>query len=436
MLPILLALALSQTSDTPDRDDLRDDESLRKAEQLARELLHRQAQAADAAAVTVEPAPGDKPRLRYDKGVHCAKLRPTPTVPSGRFRVQCADDGVCLAAPNHVVRDGVETEEELQRTAFCTELDEARLMGLATTHRFVEAVAEAPDGWFRDDDGRIIQVNFDFHRRVYFGGAYAPLFRPGPSSDFSQASALMGRARADFGIELELADGQLRELHRLHLLEGSAWLGGNETRILATAVRYDFSLRRTSPPLWITTFIGRPRRLDLDLNLTGWFETLRFELISDKSYLTLASANAAIDLWHSKDLQSYLRVRLGPAAELDLQTRSLALRPEVAVEADFTLDPDGFHHFTGAVVGEKLFFETPIDGRRTSPQRVRARVGYELILLAINDYPLTLVVDARAMWRDDLPNVTPGWDFGLDAGLRFSFWAPQRRTAVPVARRG
>lgn len=428
MLPILMALALSQTSEAPD------EENLRKAEELVRDLINRQSQPPKTA--TVEPATGDRPRLKYDKQIQCAKLQPTPAVPSGRFRVQCDDGGICLAAPNHVVRDGVETEEELQRTAYCIELDELQVERLAATHRFVEAVAEAPDGWYRDDDGRIIQVNFDLHRRVYFGGAYAPLFRPGPSSDFSQASALMGRARADFGIEIELADSQLRELHRLHLLEGSAWLGGNETRILATAVRYDFSLRRRSPPLWITTFVGRPRRLDLDINLTGWFETLRFELISDNSYLTLATANAAIDLWHSKDLQSYLRVRLGPAGELDLQTRSLALRPEVAIEGDFTLDADGFHHLTGAIVGEKLFFDLPVAGRRLSPQRLRARVGYELILLAINDYPLTLVVDARAMWRDDLPNMTPGWDFGLDAGLRFSFWAPQRRTAVPVARRG
>lgn len=433
MLPLLVTLALSQSAD-PSAEPI-DDENLRKAEQIARELLKRKSR--PPSDIAVEQPEGDKPHLQFNKEVWCVELKPSERVKSGQYRVQCDEPSqTCFAAPDRVLRDGVETEEELQRTSLCSHLSANDLERHAGAYRFVEAVAEAPDGWFRDDQGRIIQVNFDLHRRVYFGGAYAPLFRPGPASDFSQAGGALARGRADFGIEIELADEQRRDLHRLHILEGSAWLGGNETRILATAVRYDWSSRRLSPPLWLTTFVGRPRRIDLDINLSGWFETLRFELISDKSYLTLATANAAIDLWHSKDLQSYLRVRLGPAGELDLQTRSMGLRPEVAIEGDFTLDPDGFHHLTGAVIGEKLFFEQPIPGRRVNPQRLRARLGYELILLAINDYPLTLVVDARAMWRDDLPNVTPGWDFGLDAGLRFSFWAPQRRTAVPVLRRG
>jgi len=428
MLPTLLLLALGQTSEPPDED------SLEKAERLAKELAGKSRSAAD---LTVEKAGGDKPHLRFDQEVWCVELNASDAVPSGRYRLQCDDAAkLCLAAPNRVLRDGVETEEELQRVTVCGVLPPAEIERLAETHRFVEAVAEAPDGWFRDEAGRIIQVNFDLHRRVYFGGAYAPLFRPGGQADFSQASALPGRGRADFGIEIEFAEAGVRALHRLHVLEGSAWLGGNEARIMATAIRYDWSASRLSPPLWITTFVGRPRRIDLDLNLHGWFETLRFELISDKSFLTLASANASLDLWHSKDLQSYLRVRLGPAGELDLQTRSVALRPEGALEGDFTIDADGFHHLTGAISFEKLFFEQPIEGRRLSPQRFRARLGYELILLAVNDYPLTLVVDARAMWRDDLPNVRPQWDFGLDAGLRFSFWAPQRRTAVPVLRRG
>src|SRR6185436_2194208 len=111
--------------------------------------------------------------------------------------IQCDDaTKTCLAAPNKVLRDGVESEEELQRTAFCSALPRSELERLAATHRFVEAVPEAPDGWFRDDQGRIIQVNFDLHRRVYFGGAYAPIFRPGPASDFSQGSIALGRARA------------------------------------------------------------------------------------------------------------------------------------------------------------------------------------------------------------------------------------------------
>ncbi|MBK7862955.1 MAG: hypothetical protein IPJ65_30970 [Archangiaceae bacterium] len=427
MLPTLLLLTLGQSTEPVD-------DRLEKARDLVHELANRAARTPSELEVT--RAEGDRPHLDYAREVWCVELKKSTAVPSGRYRVQC-DDGrqLCFAAPDRVLRDGVETEEELQRTAPCGTLPPSQLEKLSATHRFVEAVAEAPDGWYRDDQGRIIQVNFDLHRRVYFGGAWAPSFRPGAARDLSLGSMDLGRGRADFGIELELANDAGRELHRLHILEGSAFIGSRDTRLMATAIRYDWSSRRLAAPVWITTFVGRPRRLDLDVNLAGWFEAVRFELISDQGFLTLASANASIDLWHSRDLQSYLRVRAGPAGEFDLQTRSVSLRPEAALEADFTLDRDGFHHLTGAVTGEKLFFDQALAGRRKSPERFKARLGYELILLAINDYPLTLVVDGRAQWRDDLPGVTPGWDFGVDAGLRFSFWAPARRSATQVFNR-
>jgi hypothetical protein len=428
MLAPIVFLALGQPPDVDNED------RIKKAERAVSDLLDRSRKKSG---IDVEPAQGEIPHLQFDKEIFCAHLNPTKAVPSGNFRVQCDKEShVCLAAPTKVLRDGVESEEELQRVGLCSSLSDVDLARLESEeYHFVEAVADAPDGWFRDDLGRIVQVNFDLHRRVYFGGAWGPLYQPGPYPNLSHQALYVGRGRADFGIEVDVANDGGREMHRLHFLDGSAWLG-SETRIMATAARYDFSLRRVAPPLWLTTFVGRPQRIDLDVNISGWFEALRLELVSDKSFLTLVSANAAFDLWHSKDLQSYLRVRLGPAAELDVQAKALALRPEAAVEGDFTLDHDGFHHVTFAVTGEKLFFGPHLDGRRDNPERVRGKAGYEVILLAINDYPVTLVLDGFAGWRDDLPNVVPGWEFGADAGLRFSFWAPQRRTATQVNHRG
>jgi hypothetical protein len=429
MLFPLVFIALSQVPD-PDSED-----RVKKAEKAVNDLLERARKAPGD--IVVEPPKGDPPHLAFDRETFCTQLTPTKTVPSGNFRVQCyGETKQCLAAPNKVLHDGVESEEELQRTGLCSAMPAQELKRFADDgFTFVEAVAEAPDGWYRDDLGRIVQVNFDLHRRVYFGGAWSPLYKPGPYSNLSDQQLLLGRGRADFGIEVEIPNDNGRELHRLHFLDGSAWLGA-DTRVMATGVRYDFSLRRVAPPMWLTTFVGKPHRIDLDVNISGWFEALRLELVNDQSFLTLASANAAFDLWHSKDLQSYLRVRVGPAAELDLQTKSVALRPEAALEGDFTLDRDGFHHITFAATGEKLFFDPHVDGRHDNPERFRAKAGYEVILLAVNDYPLTLVLDGFAGWRDDLTNVVPGWEFGADLGLRFSFWAPQRRTATQVFHRG
>ena len=151
------------------------------------------------------------------------------------------------------------------------------------------------------------------------------------------------------------------------------------------------------------------------------------------SFLTLATATGAIDLWHSKNLDSFVRVRAGPAAEMDIDTRTFAIKPLVAVDADLTLDRAGFHHFTAQASAEKLFLDVPQEGRHSNPARLRFQAGYEVILLAINDYPLTFIVDARATWREDLVNVKPGWDFAAHAGLRFSLWAPARRDAGQVA---
>ncbi len=375
MLVTLVFLTLGQASE-PDPED-----RIEKAKAKVEELLERARKAPGH--VAVQPPDSDKQHLDFAREIFCATLEATKAVPSGQFRVQCNDaTKVCLAAPTKVLRDGVESEEPLARSGICSQMSGPQLERLsAEGYRFIEAIAEAPDGWYRDEQGRIVQVNFDLHRRVYFGGAWAPSFTPGPMPNLSASQLTLGEGRADFGIELEIANDTGRELHRLHILEGTAWLGP-ETHIMATAIRYDFSLRRTSAPLWITTFVGQPHRFDLDLNITGWFETLRYEYISNRNFLTVGSANAAFDIWHSKDLQSYLRLRFGPAVEADLNASAFGLRPEAALEADITMDADGFHHLTASVTGEKLFLEPRLVGRSdVDPQRLRAKLGYEVILL-------------------------------------------------------
>ena len=125
--------------------------------------------------VVVTPST-ERRQLSYEKEVWCVQLPPTTARPSGRVRIQC-DDATkeCLVAGEHVLIDGVEGEEELLRTQFCQPLSEQRVLGrVQDGFTVVEAVAEAPDGWYRDERGRIVQVNFDLHRRVYFGGAWAP----------------------------------------------------------------------------------------------------------------------------------------------------------------------------------------------------------------------------------------------------------------------
>jgi hypothetical protein len=292
----------------------------------------------------------------------------------------------------------------------------------------VEAIAEAPPGWYRDARGRVVQVNFDLGRRVYFGGAWAPYYRP------DGTGFVAGRARVEFGGVATVASADGRLMHRFHFLEATGWLGPDllNDRLEASVLRYETSSHRARAPLWLTTFVGGPRRFDLPLNL-GWAaEAGRFEALGGRTFITFAELDATVDLWNSADLDSVLRLRLGPALEYDVEGRGAYFRPAVAVEGDFTLDRDGFHHLTLSAVGEKLFWEPADPGRGPSPQRLRLKAGYEVILVAINDYPLTLVVDGRAQWRDDVPRLR-GWEFSGNLGLRFSFWAPARHHSVQVS---
>ncbi len=372
-------------------------------------------------------ASGERRQLSYDDEVWCVQLKATQAVPSGRFRVQCDElKKECLAAPEKVLVEGVESEEDAVRTRLCLPLfkDDRLLSKAQAGYTFVDAVAEAPAGWYRDERGRIIQVNFDLHRRVYFGGGWSP--------DATTGGVQLGRARADFGFELDQEGNGGRELHRVRVLQGSVWLGSDPS-VDASLVQYSWAVQRVASPLWITTFVGHPRRFDLDINVSGWFEALHWELVHGNSFLTLATAAVTMDLWRSKSLDSFIRLRAGAAGEYDLQSKTVSLKPLAALDVDLTLDRDGFHHLTGLISGEKLFLDQALLGRALNPERLKFQVGYEVIILAINDYPLTLVLDTRAIWRDDLQFIKPGWEFSANAGLRFSFWAPARRDAGQVS---
>lgn len=385
----------------------------------------------------VEKPAANLPLMRFDLPISCGFLQPTPQVPSGHFRIQCDDTTrVCLVAPLRELTDeGVEGNEPLARVNECGVYPEDDFGGKYRRegYRFVPAIAEAPPGWVRDERGRVMQVNFDLHRRIYLGFEYAPIILPGTAPALVPSGTQdTTRFRTEFGIEVEFPGEDAEPtLHRLHLLQSEFFFDTYSAE--STLVRYDYSVDRSAPFLRLTTFFGQPRRFDLNLDAAGYFEALHLEWLrrggETSTFLTLGDAEVTFDLWHSKDLVSYVRLRGGAAAEQDVLRKFLTLKPVAAVEGDFTLDQDGFHHLSFQVQGEKLLFDKAVLGRTLNPQRLRARAAYEVIFIAINDQPLTLYLDARATYRDDLPTQPAGWEYQGGAGLRFSFWAPARRSA-------
>jgi hypothetical protein len=371
----------------------------------------------------IQPPASPLPVQRPNAPTVCLTLPPTKAVPSGKWRAQCdAATRRCLVAPQHELdADGVETERPLERVSDCTDEAYTSDVALLKTYRMEPAVAEAPPGWYRDERGRVMQFNFDLNRRIWLGGAWAPLWRDGEPE---------GRMRADFGIALE-SPGRGRRLHRFRFLDTELYLG--EPGLDTTAMRYDFSVERDEPLFRVTTFLGKPRRYDLHVNLGLWMEVLRVEELerdaTEAGFLTWGALHATLDLWHSRDLVSYVRVRAGPSVERDYKNGFNTLVPGAALEGLLTLDRDGFHQARFLAEAEKVLLAPSLEGRPLRPERLRVSAGYELILLAINDQPLSLAVDGRGAWRGDLANVPARWEWSASAGLRFSLWAPARRSA-------
>ncbi|MBZ4406593.1 hypothetical protein K8640_00050 [Myxococcus sp. XM-1-1-1] len=375
-------------------------------------------------ASAIQPPADPLPMQDPERPVVCLTLPPTPAVPSGYWRAQCdTRERRCLIAPQHELdMDGRETDRMLERARGCIlERDTSIPAHVLRQYRLEPSIADAPPGWYRDERGRVMQFNFDLHRRIWLGGAWSPLWREGvPRED---------RVRLDFGIALELADD--RHLHRLRMLETEVMLG--QRTLDSTLLRYDFSVERDDPLFRITTFFDEPRRYDISLDMGLWLEALRVEEVErgelQGGFLTWGSVHATLDLWHSRDMVSYVRVRAGPSAERDYENDVNSLVPGAVLEADLTLDRDGFHHLRLGVEAEKVLLSRAILGRPLRPERLKVSAGYELILIAINDQPLSLVVDARGMWRNDIPYLPQRWEWSASAGLRFSLWAPARRSA-------
>jgi hypothetical protein len=368
--------------------------------------------AANLAEVKVIPVEASaRQRLRFDRNVSCVTLAATPKNPTGAFRIQC--DRLthrCLAAPNgQLDADGMKLEVELERTAFCAQ-DVPE--GVTDDWVFSEAIAEAKPGWYRDERGRVMQVVFDLSRRVHFGGAWSPFYRP-------DGQGGVGRAFVELGTFISWQRDD--SVWRLRLLEGSAWLGP-DNRFEAHALSLGSSKRIEKAPVFITTFLGGPRRFDVPLALSWGLELGHLESIGGRTFFAPAELDASVDLWTSKDLESFVRLRFGPGVEYEIVTKDWAFRPGAALEADVTLDPKGHHHLVGVALWEQRF------GGAAPGLRLKARFGYEALLFALNDYPVTFLAELRGAWRTDVPAL-PGFEMSGHTGLRFSLWAPERRHA-------
>lgn len=360
------------------------------------------------------------PMMDPNQPVQCAK-----DAEGKVWRLQCNHaTKVCLYAADDEIDSSGNRTKALDRASDCAldvPFERAKLEASGYTIR--AGRADAPYGWMRDERGRVFQINFDLKRRLYIGAAYSP--RKVLENPFQSK-----RTSLDFGL-LVLETTSMPVRHRLRLLEGEVHLEPFTAELVVA--HYDASRRFLDPLLRITTFAGAPRRHDLHLNLGLWTELGGLEIhkteVGHSQLWKHANAQVTLDLWQSANLDSFVRVRTGLALEgqrTDVDGYRSAVTAGSAFEVDCVLDRAGFHNLRLELAHELPRYFAPLERTGKLAQRMRARLQYEAIVLAINDQPLTLKLAAGGEKRDDIPGIPDQWAFVADAGLRFSLWAPPR----------
>lgn len=282
-----------------------------------------------------------------------------------------------------------------------------------------------PPGYYRDADGREMQIAFDLNRRIWLGGGYLHTFADGLDD---------GGASFEMGMRVEYTTDQDRSRSRFRMFELA--MEPAPLRLRASLLRFDNSNVGVDPILRVTTFVGGPARHDIYLQGGWWLDLLALDMrprgSTRDTFVRIIGGGVTWDWWQSRDMSSYLRSKLGlalddaildaPEADAAEPVGRFSVVPLAAIEGDFTLDAAGFHHIALSSRFEAAFID---DGQGGYDYRRRFdnELAYELILIAIDDQPVSLRLGVEGGYRDDL-DAGNGWQIGVRAGLRISLWAP------------
>jgi hypothetical protein len=262
-------------------------------------------------------------------------------------------------------------------------------------------------GYAKDENGRQYQTKFDLRKRWFWGGAAS-------FDDDLSATLQTGAVYEDF-------DEWENHRDRQAFLEATLQLSTLE--LDATLYQWDRSRRSEEPPVWITTFIGEPRRFDVPLHLGPSFVLGR---VTRREFAT--SAQTRIDVtepgfhWtlaQSHTLEDFLRIRLAAAGGVNVRTGPDEvygyLAPSASLEGRWSPSERGLWEISFAATARRGF-----EPSGTNWTSLSATLEVERVLFAVNDQPLTVFLQGRA---EAFNNVDDRRFWGL-AGARINFFVP------------
>lgn len=245
------------------------------------------------------------------------------------------------------------------------------------------AAPPEPSAWKTDERGRRMRVGFDPGNRWLLEGGLAA----------SGDGAVDGELRFGLSIRQMLdfpGEGVAWKMH--HQVLEARWSPGGDW----SATLYQGRYHRWMEDGWVMLPTSPPRRLPFPLNigiegLVGRFETrpLDPEVFG---VLAIQQAQVVFDFWRSPRVSSFALVGLGPSWDVRLGPQTVH---RVAPLSRATLD---VHHEWDR--GRQLLHvggEVAYAWSDTGDWQLRARATgrYEVTVLAINDWPVSLAADIR-----------------------------------------
>jgi hypothetical protein len=369
------------------------------------------------------------PQLKWGKPVHC--------VVDGkkeRFRYQCEKlpNGRqrCWFAADHTIPFNA----PLDRAQFCDSEQPANAYSrmLADGTEVLPARADVQPGFARDETGQAFQVQFDLLKRYYLGALWLPTLQHSEKVSAKRPNFPLGRFAFEGGFTGSFLSHSARTRHDLTMFEGSVTI--DDFQLNGLFLAYDYQLNKRRPMYHLTTFFGTPKRYDVAANLGTGFRILRFEgrtpSARDTKDLEFGEAHLGLNLWSSDDMYNRLRVEAGGDAGRIWDDRQLKEGPAYggftsAVHFRATLGSGGLHYLFLDANYQRFGLMQGVR-KGTFANKVQGSIAYELIMVAINDQPLSFRLGAASSFRDDISSGQSISETTFQTGLRFSFWAPPR----------
>lgn len=284
-----------------------------------------------------------------------------------------------------------------------------------------------PPTYVRDDAGRRMRVRFDPGNRWHVGAGLMGGLTRSPAGEGEDgprevavelSTQFAGRNAVDLGRE----GIRYKLYHRV--LDGRLDVPTDGSGYALDATLYDARFMRWAKDGSVLIPTSPPVRMPFPFGIGFRGQLGHLELEEDVEGLELGvtQVELRLDLWRRRDLRSYAELGAASSYRIDVWTDEDDAYANHLV-APFTLgtlilhheSSDG-HHAVDAALEAGLLLSTSGDEGLTA----RAELGYEGLLLALNDWPVSAFAEASAR-ADELDRpVSPSREVRFQSGLRLS----------------